>query len=78
MVLHATPAWIAFSWLVLFSYDVLGDFRATGVWHESEWIRALEYIPVYLLLAWSPLTHHLRHHLRRLSRNAAPAPTSAK
>jgi hypothetical protein len=74
MVFHASPAWIAFSWLVLLAYDVLSDFRSTGVWHESEWVRALEYLPVYLLLAWSAL----RYFRGTRSRNTEPSATSAK
>jgi alpha-1,6-mannosyltransferase len=66
MVLHAIPAWIAFSWLVLLAYHVLGEYRSTGVWHESEWIRVLQYLPVYLLLAWSPLWQHLRQRPRNV------------
>ncbi|MDA0337742.1 MAG: hypothetical protein O2782_21460 [bacterium] len=59
-VLHASAAWVAFSWLVLLAYHVLGDFRSTGVWHESWWIRGLEYLPVYLLLAGAPLWRRRR------------------
>ena len=59
LALRANLAWMAFSWLVLLAYHVLGDYRATGVWQESGWIRLVEYSPVYLLLLW-PLWGRLR------------------
>jgi hypothetical protein len=55
LALRATPAWMAFSWLVLLAYDILVDYRATGLWQESSAIRWLEYGPVYGLLAWQAL-----------------------
>lgn len=72
LVLRATPAWIAFSWLVLLAYEVHGSYRTTGVWQESEWIRMLEYLPVYLLLLWGVWTGW-----RSRPRNADAIATSA-
>ena len=71
LVLRATWAWMALSWLVFLSYDVLVDYHVTGVWRESGWIRALEYVPVYLLLLWSVWAR-----LRTGPRNTEPTPAS--
>lgn len=71
LVLRTSWAWMALSWLVFLSYDVLVDYQITGVWRESGWIRALEYIPVYLLLLWS-----LWDRQRTGPRNTGATPTS--
>ena len=46
-----SPAWIAFSGLVVASYWVWVGFVDTGVWGLGVGLMAIEYIPFYLLLA---------------------------
>jgi hypothetical protein len=44
------PAWWAWSLLVVIAYLPLPGFRAGGVWAESMAVKAIEYLPVLLLL----------------------------
>lgn len=42
--------WLLLTGLVGLSYYILIDYIASGVWQESIWIKALEFIPFYALL----------------------------
>jgi hypothetical protein len=52
------PAWMAFSWLVALSYQVLDGYSTSGDWSLAAWVLWVEYVPVYLLLCW-PLGRQL-------------------
>jgi len=43
-------AWLSFTFLIQLSYQVLAVYRLTGIWEESGWILAIEYIPFYIIL----------------------------
>ncbi len=49
-------AWNAGTWVlaytVLFSYEVLGVFQATGVWRVHWWVLLVEWVPVAVLEVW--------------------------
>ena len=49
------PAWLFFSGLVVLSYEVLGRYLHLGVWEEQAWVRLVEFVPFYLLLAGVPV-----------------------
>ena len=51
VALIPSAPWLAFSWLALLAYQVLHGYRATGVWELATWVRWVEYVPVYALLA---------------------------
>ena len=43
LALHTSPAWLAFTGLVMLSYHVLIGYSVGGVWEESLWVRGVEY-----------------------------------
>ncbi len=52
LVIELRPAWLLFSATVLVSYAARLTEVLDGGWYESNLVRWLEYLPVYLLLAW--------------------------
>ncbi|MDY6861499.1 MAG: hypothetical protein SV062_00750 [Thermodesulfobacteriota bacterium] len=48
-------AWLLFSALIGLSYYVLVDYTVKGIWHESPYIKILEFIPFYSLLLYEKL-----------------------
>ena len=61
------PAWLCFSGLAVFSYEVLGRYLHLGVWEEQAWVRWVQFAPFYLLLVAVPI---LRRRLPSLRRQA--------
>jgi hypothetical protein len=51
--------------LVVLSYHILIGYNALGVWDDSDHMRLLEYVPVYLLLAGVFLARHARQLMER-------------
>jgi hypothetical protein len=49
-VLMRHPAWWVWSLTVFLAYAPLPEFRAGGVWTESTALKAVEYLPVLLLV----------------------------
>jgi hypothetical protein len=50
LCLYPNRSWLLLSGLVGISYYVLIDYANKGIWQESLWIKALEFIPFYILL----------------------------
>lgn len=49
--LYPNRGWIAFTGLVMFSYQVWAVYEASGAWMLPAWVLAVEYVPFYGLLA---------------------------
>lgn len=45
-------AWVALAALVPLAYLVIGTLDPFGVWHESLWVRFVEWVPFGVLLGW--------------------------
>lgn len=43
LVFYPKSAWIAFSLVIVLSYEVLIDYRTLGVWLESKWVWGIEF-----------------------------------
>jgi hypothetical protein len=52
LCLFPSRGWFAFTGLVALSYIVWPAYAASGAWTLPNWVLALEYLPVYGLLAW--------------------------
>jgi len=52
LVVKPDRAWLLLTGLIVLSYWVLIDYSKTGVWHESIWIKYIEYLPFYTLLIY--------------------------
>jgi hypothetical protein len=57
VALEWTLGGLALTTLPLLSYLVLIEFRASGVWRESQWVRFPEYLPVLACLALDVWRH---------------------
>jgi alpha-1,6-mannosyltransferase len=51
LCLEPRASWIYLSGAVVLSYQVLGGWAAQGHWIEAPWVRIVEYVPFFLLLA---------------------------
>jgi hypothetical protein len=49
LVFYPNSAWIGFSIVVVLSYEVLIDYRALGVWEESNWIWGIEFGTLFIV-----------------------------
>ena len=58
--LFPSPAWLYLSGATLLSYNVLDGFHATGVWHEEDWVKWVQYAPFAALAAVSHLARRRR------------------
>jgi hypothetical protein len=45
-------SWILLSGTLIFSYYIYIDFDTLGVWHESWWIKLIEYLPFYIVFIY--------------------------
>ncbi len=43
LVFYRSPAWLAFTGLVVLSYQVLIRYGAEGVWEEAAWVKGVEF-----------------------------------
>ena len=50
--IFVNPAWLLLTVTSSLAYQVLIGYQATGVWRDSNFFRALEYVPVYALLLY--------------------------
>ena len=51
-------SWILFSCLVFLSYEVLINYKSSGVWEEQQWVLWCEYVPLFSILLWEKLRYH--------------------
>ncbi len=49
-----SAAWIFLTGAVVLARSIYIGYEATGAWSEIGWIRFVEYVPFFLLLAWGP------------------------
>jgi hypothetical protein len=56
LAIHANPAWLLLTVTVFLSYHVLIPYGALGLWRESSFFIALEYLPFYAWLLAGLLT----------------------
>jgi hypothetical protein len=50
--IFVNPAWLLLTVTSSLAYQVLIGYQTTGLWHDSNFFRALEYVPVYALLIY--------------------------
>ena len=50
LVVAPHPAWWVWTLTVILAYHPLPGFLGAGTWNETGWIKAVEYVPVLLLL----------------------------
>ena len=51
-------SWILFSCLVFLSYEVLINYKLSGVWEEQQWVLWCEYVPLFSILLWEKLRYY--------------------
>ncbi|MCL5950149.1 MAG: glycosyltransferase 87 family protein [Chloroflexi bacterium] len=55
LVVFPSTGWILLTGTSVLARTVYISFDATGVWRELSWVPLAEYLPFYVLLAWSPV-----------------------
>ncbi len=57
LVFFPNRAWILLTGTIMVSQEVLIGYASVGVWEEKWWVKGVEFIPFYLLLAYDYLKH---------------------
>ncbi|MDA0712303.1 MAG: hypothetical protein O3B73_19055, partial [bacterium] len=65
LVFDPQPEWIGFSLVVVLAYEVLIDYRLSGVWAESFWVIGVEF--GVLLMTALVVNLHQKTQKRRMS-----------
>ncbi len=60
LAVFPNPAWLLLTATSVLSYQVLIGYQALGVWQDSVFLRALEYVPFYALLVGTWLRQNMR------------------
>ncbi|MFQ5770183.1 MAG: hypothetical protein ACE5HX_06585 [bacterium] len=60
LVIVPNRAWILLTGLVTLSYWILIDYAKLGIWQESNWLKAVEYLPFYALLAFDGFRNKMK------------------
>ena len=47
-----TISWITFSCVIFLAYNVLTNYKLSGIWNEESWVLWCEYAPLFLILLW--------------------------
>ncbi|MFN0152100.1 MAG: glycosyltransferase 87 family protein [bacterium] len=67
LAVRPSRAWLLFTFLIFISYETHALHRASGAWSESTGIRAIQYAPLFILLAIEAAAS-----IARARRGAAP------
>ncbi len=60
LVVVPNRAWLLLTGLVVLPYWILVEFATTGIWQEVQWIKYLEFLPFFALLAFDYVRSKLR------------------